>query len=317
MYEKQNFYSGQKLKASQLDAMEDGIIYAQELAENAQVKMNIEDGAVAGSIQQKGFIMSTGDSTLGAIASGEGAVAFGGQRFDKVGDSIEEEPQTEAKGKQSFAAGGGVIVGGDWSTGFGKDTKTFLKGCFAANGGTQAGITYEDWLVTFNKGADSEANQIEFANAYEKDYCFASAFGDSTKALARAATSLGSQTVAKGKSSLATGLGSVTEEMGTLAGGWDSIAKSRYGIVYGAQLISNPNVVSQVVFGTRNLSTQSAFIIGDGADLNNRKNIFEVRKNGDICMYYNGKMYSLQKIFASLGKFVEACEIDLSGEVTE
>lgn len=38
MYEKQNFYSGQKLKASQLDAMEDGIIEAQSNAINKPVE---------------------------------------------------------------------------------------------------------------------------------------------------------------------------------------------------------------------------------------------------------------------------------------
>ena len=43
MYQKQGFYSGQKLQASQLDAMEDGIINAEKLViEGAAGAANME-----------------------------------------------------------------------------------------------------------------------------------------------------------------------------------------------------------------------------------------------------------------------------------
>jgi hypothetical protein len=52
-YEKQGFYSGEKLKASQLDAMEDGIINAEKLAmEGAAGAANMEKGAGDTSTQQ-------------------------------------------------------------------------------------------------------------------------------------------------------------------------------------------------------------------------------------------------------------------------
>ena len=55
MYNKQGFKSGEKLKASQLEKMEDGIIEAQALAmEGAAGAANMEKGASEGSSQQVG-----------------------------------------------------------------------------------------------------------------------------------------------------------------------------------------------------------------------------------------------------------------------
>ena len=55
MYEKQGFYSGQPLKASQLDAMENGIIEAQELAQQggAAGAANMEKGSGKNATQQQ------------------------------------------------------------------------------------------------------------------------------------------------------------------------------------------------------------------------------------------------------------------------
>lgn len=59
-YEKQGFYSGEKLKASQLDAMEDGIINAEKLAmeaasQGAQADYNENDSASASYIKNRPF----------------------------------------------------------------------------------------------------------------------------------------------------------------------------------------------------------------------------------------------------------------------
>ena len=293
MYEKQNFYSGQKLKASQLDAMEDGIIYAQELAENAQVKMNIEDGTVAGSIQQKGFTMSTGDSTLGAIASGEGAVAFGGQRFDKAGKPVEEEPQTEAKGIQSFAHGGGVIVDGSWSAGFGKDTKAYQRASFVAGGGTQAGLSYEEWLVKNNKTDNAEA-LIE----YNKSYGFATALGEVTKALGRGSLAAGEGTIANADYGVAIGMYTLVNGNASFSGGTNTKVYGKYSFGYGNGAIVDGNnacaigqVVKagkdhQAVFGRyNNNKTNTLLEIGNGTDTNNLSNAIEVITDGRLKVY--------------------------------
>ena len=124
---------------------------------------NLTTGSAAGSIQQVGY-----NNVLGAVASGEGAVAFGGQRFDKAGKDVSEEPQTEAKGVQSFAQGGGVIVEGPWSAGFGKDSKTYQKASFSTGGGNQAGCTPEEFeiyhdMITTNTQSYEDAYSFAFA----------------------------------------------------------------------------------------------------------------------------------------------------------
>lgn len=298
-YEKQLFYSGQLLQASHLDKMEDGIVNAEKLAiAAADFGPNLLEGTAIGSIQQKGY-----DNVPGAVASGKGAVAFGGQRFDKAGEDPAEEPITEAKGEQSFAAGGGVIVDGAWSAGFGKDTKTYQRACFAAGGGTQSGMTYGEWLVA-NSKEDTEDN---FA-AYQKDYGFAVAFGDSTKALGRASVSLGEGTVANARNSLSMGRTCITNGEQSLAGGWNTQVNGNYSLGFGAQLLVNGEC--QSVVGQYNRETTGAwFIVGDGSSVDERSNAFEIRTNGDIWMTYGGKTYSLVKIFANAGYFNTKNEI--------
>ena len=81
----------------------------------------------------------------GALATGIGSIAFGGQRYDKAGADFSEEPRTEVKGNQSFGAGGGVIVNGDWSAAFGKETRALMRAGFVTGGGSQTGITKEEY----------------------------------------------------------------------------------------------------------------------------------------------------------------------------
>lgn len=158
--------------------------------------VNIENGTGKGTLQQKGY-NNDDREVLGAVASGDGAVAFGGQRYDKT-----DKPQTEAKGKQSFAQGGSVVVEGDWSAGFGKDSRTFQKAAFAQGGGTQAGDP-----------DDSPEN-----------YSFAHAEGETTKAVGRGSHAEGCGTVTNGWHSHGEGVRTKTTSSGTHAEGIDTTA---------------------------------------------------------------------------------------------
>jgi hypothetical protein len=80
-YEKQGFYAGQPLRASQLVTIEEGIIEAQKLS----AESNIENGSSKGSLQQ-----------VFSEAHGSYSTAL------NVG---------EAHGRYSFAVGSGSIAG--------------------------------------------------------------------------------------------------------------------------------------------------------------------------------------------------------------
>ena len=218
-YTQQNFLAGQILKASQLIAMENGILDNE--ANIALCDVGLRVGEATGSIEQTEFYIEQGTQKVpGAIASGSGAIAFGGQRYDKAGDSEEEEPRTQAKGIQSFAAGGGVIVEGAWSVGFGKDTKTYQKAAFVSGGGCVAGCTEEEY-ITYASVIKASTN----TNTYETSYSLAHAEGDNSKARGNAAHAEGRKTDAlgfcahaEGNETAATGQFSHTEGFCTKTG---------------------------------------------------------------------------------------------------
>lgn len=273
-YEKQNFRTGDTLYASQLDAMEDGIMNAERLAmEGAAGAANMEKGTGACATQQLPDGVADGfdftgknanatalDATLtGTIlygATGEFASAFGGK--------------CAAQGKRSHAEGTTTIAKGAYSHAEGNSTVTLGNNAHA------------EGLQTLAKGDHSHSE------------------GQLTQAIGERSHAEGNDTIAKGNNSH--------------VGGWKSETNGAYSFAHGAGVIAD--VACQVVFGRYNLRTQSAFIVGGGSQ-EEKRNSFEVRQNGDICMHYNGKMYSLQKIFNALGMFKPSNEIDLSSEITK
>ena len=83
-YIKQNFYAGQKLKASHLEHMEDGILACD---------VGLRVGDEAGAFAQDSFLAQIGGQDIqitGALATGIGSIAFGGQRYDKAGADFSE-----------------------------------------------------------------------------------------------------------------------------------------------------------------------------------------------------------------------------------
>lgn len=120
-----------------------------EVATLEASRPNLTKGDGAGSTVQESFDLSedeNGDPVTvpGAKASGKGSVAFGGKRFDST-DS--KDIQTEVKGNQSFAAGIGILVNGDWSTAFGKENITNQNVSFAAGGNNTVGLAKDEYDV--------------------------------------------------------------------------------------------------------------------------------------------------------------------------
>ena len=245
-YEKQGFHSGEKLKASQLSAMEDGIIEAEKLAmEGAAGAANMEKGAGENATQQlpdgvaDGFDLTEKnanatalDPTLTGIipygATGDFASAFGGKCAAMGKRSHAEGTSTIAKGKYSHAEGDNSVALGNDSHAEGYQTVT---------------------------GPDATAQHAE---------------GIRTQALGWAAHAEGSDTVAKGNNSHAGG----------------------------SHTVANHN--DQTVIGKYNKNKENTlFEVGNGVDADHKSNAFEVYEDGDIGIYKDGKIYSLQKMLAA------------------
>lgn len=206
------------------------------LNESEFSKLNLENGSEDGSLEQKDFKYTgesvvfsdgtkgtqNGDIVPGAVASGKGAVAFGGMRYDYYtspethAENILIDPEstenhgrmpTSAEGNQSFAAGGSVHAYGDWSVAFGKDTNAYGRCAYAEGGGTKAGLTLEEYL---------EKNPDKTEEDYKQKYYFAHAEGQGSAATGATSHAEGYFTKAIG------GSGSHAEGANTVAQGTSS-----------------------------------------------------------------------------------------------
>jgi hypothetical protein len=226
--------------------------------------LNIENGRRHGSIQQKGYKDDNANDVLGAIASGEGAVAFGGQRFDKVGKPVSEEPQTEAKGKQSLAAGGGCITTGAWGVSLGKENLAYQKASFAMGGGNQAGYD----LKRYQDDNGYDKTQTDCDNAYS--FAFV-AGGERNKAVGYASFSTGSNNLSRHTNSFTSGQNNEALGRRSTVFGYCNYTYSENGFVVGQYNVRNDDALFQVGNGT-----------GTG-EL--RDNAFEVLKDGRAKVY--------------------------------
>lgn len=142
-YEKQGFYKGQKLQASQLDAMEDGIIEAERLAmEGAAGAANMEKGTGENATQQtprtdkvnltneKGQLCFEGDNPFAEEdddlvpfgALGKSSVSLGGRTSAQATHSMATNSKTIALGEESLATGYATIAAGGASFSGGSQT---------------------------------------------------------------------------------------------------------------------------------------------------------------------------------------------------
>ena len=160
--------------------------------------LNIENSTGDYSLRQK-YVVSGAD--YGAVASGENAVALGGKRYDMLDDIT--RTATSAEGNQSFAAGASVHAYGDFSVALGKDTRAYQKGSFAVGGGTQSGMTEDEfndyyWDSVNNiplhngKGKDADGNILDTTRyKYSESYSASATFGEDNKSIGRALFTMG------------------------------------------------------------------------------------------------------------------------------
>ena len=109
---------------------------------------NIEDGEIAGSLQQR----THEDDTKNPQATGLGAVAFGGFRGDKPNGTPDDEDRiSKAEGIQSATFGAGTQAHGNWDIAAGKDSDTYQQASFVFGGGCQAGLSEEEFNAKNSK----------------------------------------------------------------------------------------------------------------------------------------------------------------------
>ena len=178
MYEKQGFYSGQPLKASQLDAMENGIIEAERLAmEGAAGAANMEKGVGETATQQtpradkvtqaedenyphfsftgpadagmQGRIQYGAVGNYSASMNGRSAAlnkhafAINNSTVAKGEESFSQGYETVAEGNSSFAGGSRTWAKGTAAVALGDRTKALGEYSFTAGVHTVAGHPYQ------------------------------------------------------------------------------------------------------------------------------------------------------------------------------
>lgn len=176
--------------------------------ESGNNELNIQNGAGNGSVQTKSEEVD---------ATGEYSIAFGGYTENHP------EQKTEANGRNAFAAGGSVVANADNSAAFNRLTSSLQYGCFAAGGGTTAGMTEKEFnsFVEIKAKTDPDHYKIDPATGehyvlfdgytgrygYKRYETYATAFGEKSKALGRAsfATGLNNTTSETARYSFVTG----------------------------------------------------------------------------------------------------------------
>ena len=194
--------------------------------------LNIHNGSPVGTLEQKLII---GSNNASPIASGKGAVAFGGKRIDKIeddGTETDEDPlvPTEASGDQSFACGGGNLASGLFSAVFNKGN--------TASGRSSAVIGGEGCTAS---GQDSLAT------------------GEVTTASGRGSFSSGNTTVASGLYTVAHGYGTIADkDWCTVVGSYNDNSVTNTLFVVGNGTASNAKSNAFIVLknGSAQVKTQ-------------------------------------------------------------
>jgi hypothetical protein len=255
-YQKQGFYAGGELYASQLEAMEDGIINAEKLAmEGAAGAANMEKGTKEGATQQlpngvaDGFFFAeynddgtikkhknenayASDSYLKDLIDNKGKIPYGA-----TGDfSSSFGGKSAAIGRRAFACGTTTIAKGSYSFAAGENTVALGNSSFA------------EGMQTTSVGYAAHAqNGLTLAQ------------GDSSHAQNYITKAIGDYSTATGVETVAEGIASFTAGRGTKA-----------------------TIDSQMVIGRYNDNMRALFEVGNGTSNEDRKTAFAIFEDGTV-----------------------------------
>ena len=306
-YVKKEFKAGDILSALDLNNIGDGIEEAISLAEEgAAGAANMEKGTGAGATHQLPDCVADGfdftgkndnatafDATLTGIipygATGDFANAFGGKCAAQGKRSHAEGTTTIAKGKYSHVEGDNSVALGDDSHAEGNTTVTKGNGA------------HSEGYLTIALGDFSHAEGCQTASQNIATH----AEGYQTVAAGETAHAEGNNTSADGNQSHAEGYNTVASGDCAHAEGHTTVASGNHSHASGYQ--TKATLPEQSVMGRWNAEkADTLLLVGCGSAEDDRKNAFEVYSYGDIGILYQGKVYSLHKIFEKLGVFIDA-----------
>lgn len=229
-------------------------------------------------------------------ATGEQSFIIGYKNKSSGANSFVSGRENTASGMRSFASGYQSTASGDHSFAFGQGATASAECSLAIGYNVTASYKYASALGcgTISSGYASFA----IGNVTEATGAHSFSNGKFTKAKGESSFAIGQYGVAKGAYSYIEGYGTTESSheasgnyshvegrdnkataSGAHVGGRDSIAAGAYSFAHGYGL--NANAEAQMVIGKYNATNSNAlFIIGDGTSSNQRKNIFEVLKNG-------------------------------------
>jgi hypothetical protein len=241
----------------------EGALSGYERVLNLQNAKHNEDGTVVhnGSVTSEGFTYNYTDEETNEdhevfieppTVDGYGSMMIGGYRYDAgelIGTESEDKHKSFSYGNQTFGAGGGVQLWGDWDVGFGKNTTAYQKATFVMGGGSVAGMTKEEFVerwkddpknATVDKTVDGWEDLIvdQWGSTYDKSYSFAASIGEVCLAKGRGTFSFGSRSEAWGTYALSGGYKAIvkTKDFG-IALGYNVQTLGEHGINIGSDSI--------------------------------------------------------------------------------
>ncbi len=206
-----------------------------------------------------------------AFAVGSGSEAKGRHSF--AGGYL-----NKAKGNQSAALGRENEVAGENSTSIGAFNKVDGTTSFATGHTNEA--SSESTLCSGYKNKASQPQAAALGRENEASGGQSLATGLQTKASGMRAISGGEGTQASGRCAVALGMGTVVSGVNSLGIGNYLLISGQNALACGEQTIVEKN--NQIACGKCNVAENKPFVIGNGSDANNRKNIFSVDWGGNI-----------------------------------
>ena len=269
-------------------------------------------------IQSRGHITSTEDPNIELYnnASGEGSFAVGqgntssGMASNSFGRSTVASGyasssfgfNTEASGGVSVAFGSGTkATGSEGSFAFGKVSEASGKSSFSGGFGSIASGQMAVSLGYYNKSLGDASFSIGSLNEAQTDYSIAAGsdntssgfaavtFGFMNTTSGQQAFSVGTGNTASGNQSIAIGSGNISSGIVSTALGSSTTSTGKYATSAGKGTISSG--FGTMAIGTYNIENSSdsaefydasntAFVIGNGADNDNRSDAFVVKFDG-------------------------------------
>lgn len=271
---------------------------------------NLENGTGTGSLKQKSY----SEDGKNPIATGIGSVAFGGLRFDYDPEKHTDDKTNTAAGNQSFVTGCGNYTAGDWSFVTGKDNTVYSNRAFVSGGANvshaidSGGNLLEEKtnVGRFNaifgnnntfksSDASKESNLIAGGSntvdtersivvGYNNNVAghYDAIFGFTNVVNSDYSLTSGQNNVVSGGSHLVAGSGNEVSGQYNIASGQDNENLGWNGAVIGRGLIVGEGRTAQTILGQYNDNKPDTVLEIGWGDVNNRKNIFEVYRDGIV-----------------------------------